>query len=111
MSEHTDRQFRAGQPSPLDRPIIRRLAGALAAGMAGGVLTAVGLIATDVGGIGTLTLGSAGLGWETVVSIGATDGDLTGAMLLVWGMAVLFGFVGLAISIMTLGDWSDSPPD
>ncbi|EWY39500.1 hypothetical protein N825_06935 [Skermanella stibiiresistens SB22] len=108
MSDH---QSRAGQPSPLDRPIIRRLGGALAAGMVGGALTAVGLIATDIGGIGTLTLGSAGLGRETVGPAGGTDGDLTGAMLLVWGMAVLFGFVGLAISIMSLGDWSDSPPD
>ncbi len=100
MSDPGERRSGTGWPLRHERPILRRLAGAFGAGFAGGAVTATALIAADVGGIGGLTLGA-----------GTSPGDLTGALLLIWGMAVLFGFVGLAISIMSLGDWTDSPPD
>lgn len=100
MPDPGERRSGPGWPPRHDRPILRRLAGAFGAGFAGGAVTATALIVADVGGIGALTLGA-----------GASSGDPTGALLLIWGMAVLFGFVGLAISIMSLGDWTDSPPD
>jgi hypothetical protein len=78
-----------------DRPILARLLRAFAGGVAGGAVTAAALVATDVGGIRDLVL-AGGMG-------------LVGGFLLAWGMMLLFGFVSLAISVFTLGDWSDRP--
>jgi hypothetical protein len=97
MFQRGYRRWRLWRPFPQDRPILERLLGSAAAGAAGGVIAAVALIAANVGGIRSLILGE--------------RGDLTAAFLLVWGMAGLFGFISLGISIMNLGDWHDRPPD
>ena len=95
MSRQREPDRKSHWPPPGERALLRRLAGALLAGAIGGAFAAAGLIAADIGGIRALTIGPAG--------------EWIGALLLVWGMAVLFGFIGLGISIMSLGDWSDPP--
>jgi hypothetical protein len=82
-------------PFRQDRPILARLLRAFLSGAMGGAITAAALVAADVGGIRGLVLGG-GLGY-------------VGGFLLGWGMVLLFGFVSLAASVFTLGDWSDRP--
>jgi hypothetical protein len=80
---------------PYHRPALLFLGKHLAAGVLAGVVFCTAMLWFDVGGLGTLMLGS--------------DSMAVGLYLFFGSVCITFGSVAMGVGIMSLGDHADHP--
>ncbi|HEY0836649.1 MAG TPA: hypothetical protein VGE72_22250 [Azospirillum sp.] len=83
------------KPHPYHRPALLFLGKHLAAGVIAGVVFCSAMLWFDVGGLGTLLLGS--------------DSMAVGLYLLFGSVCITFGSVAMGVGVMSLGDHADHP--